>query len=284
MYRSYLFKLNYLLFLFLSCSILHSRAQSSDSLTVVNKEWTVKKVAKGVEWKQGHFDNLFNSVQEVNWIEIDLKKQGKNLHLAADSKILKPTSEFALENNALVAINGGFFNMKDGGAVDYIRVDGQVINQTAKESDRANAVLSIDRKRVTIQPATRENVEDYQSRNLMLSGPLLLQSANRYNLGKNAFNDNRHPRTAVGIAPKNKLILLVVDGRNAQAQGMSLHELASLMKWIGAQDAMNLDGGGSSTLFVKGGSPNDIVNYPSDNKKFDHEGQRNVANIIYLKN
>ncbi len=284
MHRSYFFKLNYLLFLFLSCSILHSHAQSSDSLTVVNKEWTVKKVAKGVEWKQGHFDNLFNSVQEVNWIEIDLKKQGKNLHLAADSKILKPTSEFALENNALVAINGGFFNMKDGGAVDYIRVDGHVINQTAKESDRANAVLSIDRKRVTIQPATRENVEDSQSLDLMLSGPLLLQGANRYNLGENAFNDNRHPRTAVGIAKKNKLILLVVDGRNAQAQGMSLHELASLMKWIGAQDAMNLDGGGSSTLFVKGGSSNNIVNYPSDNKKFDHEGQRNVANIIYLKN
>lgn len=284
MHRSYLFKLNYLFLLFLSCSILYSRAQSSDSLTVVNKHWTVKKVAKGVTWKQGHFDNLFNSVQEVNWVEIDLKKQGKHLHLAADAKTLKPTSQFALENNALVAINGGFFNMKDGGAVDYIKVDGQVVNPTAKKSDRANAVLSIDKKRVTIQAASTDNVEESPARDVMLSGPLLLQNTNRSNLSKNPFNDNRHPRTAIGIAKKNKLILLVVDGRNAQAQGMNLHELASLMKWIGAQDAMNLDGGGSSTLFVKGGSPNDIVNYPSDNKKFDHEGQRNVANIIYLKN
>jgi len=57
-------------------------------------------------------------------------------------------------------------------------------------------------------------------------------------------------------------------------------ELARVMKWLGAEDAMNLDGGGSSALYIKGKS---IVNYPSDNKQFDHEGQRKVANIVYLR-
>jgi exopolysaccharide biosynthesis protein len=46
---------------------------------------------------------------------------------------------------------------------------------------------------------------------------------------------------------------------------------------------MNLDGGGSSTLYIRNATDNGVVNYPSDNKKFDHEGQRSVANIIYLK-
>ncbi len=284
MYRNYFFKLSQLLLFLLLFVNGHAYAQSNDSIAVVQKTWNSKKIAKGIQWKQGHFDNLFNSVQEVNWVEIDLKRHNKNLFLAADAKALKPTSQFAEENNALVAINGGFFNMKDGGAVDYIKVNRQVINETVKKSDRANAVLSIDPKKVKIEAARSANVEESAFRDVMLSGPLLLQETARTVQHKNPFNDNRHPRTAIGITKKGKLILLVVDGRNAQAQGMSLYELASLLKWIGAKDAMNLDGGGSSTLYIKGATPNNIVNYPTDNKKFDHEGQRDVANIIYIKN
>jgi len=47
---------------------------------------------------------------------------------------------------------------------------------------------------------------------------------------------------------------------------------------------MNLDGGGSSTLYVNGATETGVVNHPSDNKKFDHLGQRPVANIIYVAN
>jgi exopolysaccharide biosynthesis protein len=59
--------------------------------------------------------------------------------------------------------------------------------------------------------------------------------------------------------------------------------LSKVFKWLGAKNAMNLDGGGSSTLYIRNATDNGVVNYPSDNKKFDHEGQRSVANIIYLK-
>jgi exopolysaccharide biosynthesis protein len=47
---------------------------------------------------------------------------------------------------------------------------------------------------------------------------------------------------------------------------------------------MNLDGGGSTTMYIKKQSDNGVVNYPSDNKQFDHYGERKVANIIYIKN
>jgi exopolysaccharide biosynthesis protein len=51
------------------------------------------------------------------------------------------------------------------------------------------------------------------------------------------------------------------------------------MSWLGCRDALNLDGGGSSTMVFDG----NIVNHPSDNKKFDHQGERVVANAIVVR-
>lgn len=273
--------MNKRIFYLLFCvSFAASAQKTKDSLLVVGKDWKTEKIAKGVVWKQGHFTDLFDSEQEINWVEVDLKKQAKRAHLAADPKILKTTGTFAEENRALAAINGGFFDVKNGGAVDYIKVDGKLVNPTRSASARANAVLSIHKKKIAIQAASPENTEGSTAENIMLSGPLLVVDGNGISLDDNPFNSNRHPRTAVAIRKNDKLILMVVDGRNSWAAGMSLMELANVLKWIGAKDAMNLDGGGSSTLYIKG---KNIVNYPSDNKLFDHEGQRRVANIVYLR-
>jgi len=257
-------------------------AQHTDSLLVVQTPWNSKTIQKGIVWHQAHFSNLFNSVQEINWVEIDLKKNRGKVHLAADSTRLKTTSTFALENNAVVAINGGFFDMKNGGSVDYIKVNNQIINHTKSPSRRANAVLSIHKRKISIQQSNLHNTEESNAANILLSGPLLIEKDSIIRLRDDPFNSNRHPRTAIALTKKNKLILLVVDGRNKMAQGMNLEELAKVLKWIGAKDAMNLDGGGSSTLYIQGMTANNIVNYPTDNKKFDHDGQRKVANIIYI--
>src|SRR5690606_40679662 len=63
--------------------------------------------------------------------------------------------------------------------------------------------------------------------NIMLAGPMLLAQDARVQLSKNAFNDNRHPRTAIGLKG-NKLILITVDGRRNESQGMNLHELTNI--------------------------------------------------------
>ena len=73
-------------------------------------------------------------------------------------------------------------------------------------------------------------------------------------------------------------MLVVVDGRNEKSAGVTLHELALIMKSLGCHDALNLDGGGSSTMYWKNRG---VMNYPSDNKKFDHAGERQVHNILY---
>ncbi len=87
-----------------------------------------------------------------------------------------------------------------------------------------------------------------------------------------SFWERRHPRTAVGRTDKGELIWLVVDGRQPHSQGASLPELAQIMQRYGAVDAINLDGGGSSTLVVR----DLVINSPSDGS------ERPVANLWLL--
>ncbi len=90
-----------------------------------------------------------------------------------------------------------------------------------------------------------------------------------------AFALNRHPRTAVGFdVDTGRLWMVVVDGRQEpRSAGMSLIELANLLLWLGAEEALNLDGGGSSTMIVEGA----VANSPSD-----AEGERPVGNSLWL--
>jgi hypothetical protein len=89
-----------------------------------------------------------------------------------------------------------------------------------------------------------------------------------------SFSTTRHPRTAIASLPGNKALLVVVDGRQpALSVGMSLDELARLMIELGAVEAINLDGGGSSTMTIGG----KVVNHPSD-----VTGERPVSDAILV--
>jgi hypothetical protein len=88
-----------------------------------------------------------------------------------------------------------------------------------------------------------------------------------------AFGETRHPRTAVGWRPDGTLLLVAVDGRQPHSDGMSLGELAALFLRLGATEALNLDGGGSTTMVVRG----EVVNRPSD-----REGERANANALVV--
>lgn len=89
-------------------------------------------------------------------------------------------------------------------------------------------------------------------------------------------NTVMHPRTAVGIdRDTGEVLLLVIDGRSALSRGYTMLELANLMVDLGADEALNLDGGGSSTMVARGGKGrNRVVNVPSDG------GLRRVANAL----
>src|SRR5690606_5304187 len=127
---------------------------NQDSIAVVTKSWKKTKVKKGIVWIQGHFDNLFDSEQEINYVEIDLKKNLKEHYMAAAAAPLKPTAQMALEHQALVPVNGGFFDMKHGGANDFIQVDHKVIHRTRQKTDRSNALFLLAGEEIEVKAAT----------------------------------------------------------------------------------------------------------------------------------
>jgi exopolysaccharide biosynthesis protein len=90
-----------------------------------------------------------------------------------------------------------------------------------------------------------------------------------------SFSTDRHPRTAIGALADGRILLATVDGRRPPLSvGMTLSELARLMIEFGATDAINLDGGGSTTMVVEG----KVVNTPSD-----AAGERPVSDAIVVR-
>jgi hypothetical protein len=88
------------------------------------------------------------------------------------------------------------------------------------------------------------------------------------------FVAGRQPRTLAGVRSDGTLLLVTVDGRfPGWSVGMTLPESARLMRSLGARDALNLDGGGSSTMVVRG----EVVNRPSD-----RVGERPVSDGLFV--
>ncbi|MDB6125667.1 MAG: hypothetical protein JWQ71_4660 [Pedosphaera sp.] len=145
------------------------------------------------------------------------------------------------------------------------------------------AVLSIDpgvtNKFAKAQPGTiiglsTDTSKDVSQANTAIGGgPILVTHGKEQQwLADKGTNVVRHPRTAMGWSDRY-FYLVVVDGRQkGLSMGMSFTELAHFMKSLGCTEAMNLDGGGSSTFWLNG----KIMNSPSDK----HE--RSVANALVI--
>lgn len=274
------------------CSYTLAFAQNLDSVNLVQAKWNKQRVARKVKLLSHHFNakDLFLANQNISYLEIRNRGKSPVLAIGAEKKILKTTSTFGKEHQALAAINGSFFDVKNGGSVDFIKVNGKVMaeNQLEKNGGRAKhqqAALAIEDGRLRLKKwdGSADWEQHLTEADVLLTGPLLALNGQEETLDSSSFSRSRHPRTAVGIKANGRIVLLTVDGRNANAAGMSLRELAKTMKWLGCTSAVNLDGGGSTTLWVSGFPDGGVINYPTDNKLWDHAGQRKVANVILVK-
>ena len=279
--------LSILLFLFL----LSTASAQSDSLKFINADWNIKKVANGIKLKQYWFqsNSLFNSNQFINILEIKQKKRIE-IDLGFDPKIRKGTSAFGKEANAIASVNGTFFDMKNGGSVDFIRANGRIINenQLLSNGERAKhqqAALVINKGKLRI--AKWDGTDDWEKKlegeDVMLSGPILVFDKQRLLPDSSNFNVARHPRTAIAVTKNNRVLFITVDGRDPNAAGMNLFELADVLKWLDCREGINMDGGGSTALWIKDEPGNGVVNNPSDDKRWGPEGERKVANVVLVR-
>lgn len=102
---------------------------------------------------------------------------------------------------------------------------------------------------------------------LLSGGQVAFPAGNR-----DAFTQGRFSRTMAGVTAAGETLLVTVDGRQAGSAGLSLIEAANLMAGLGAVDAVNLDGGGSTTFVTRGA----VRNRPSDG------GERGVVSALAL--
>lgn len=251
-------------------------------------KWDSEKLAPGLVWKSTH--SLFEDtiLQNINILIVDLNV--RKISISYSPKENVRTSKLASAASAIAATNAGFFNIKDGGSATYIKTAGRIVDaDTAKKWLRnlnmTGSVLIDAGGHLSISLAVPNTWYDSHPEYpyVLVTGPLLLKGKKKALLPKTSLVITKHPRTSIGVINKNRIVLVTLDGRTAEAQGMTLLKLTDLMISLGCTDAVNLDGGGSTTMWINGKPFNGVVNMPCDNKKFDHEGERAVSDIIIIK-
>ena len=165
--------------------------------------------------------------------------------------------------DVIAGVNGDFFNI----ASDY-----SPLGLTIKEGkslrvnpDRPFCAFTYDgRLIIGLSGALPENREEI--RTSVGGSNVLIYDGIPYDIGaKTDFGDTWHPRTLAGVRADGTIILAVIDGRQPSlSNGASLGACARFMMELGAEYAINLDGGGSSTMVVKRGAFYNVKNSPSD--------------------
>lgn len=270
-----------------------SIGQIKDTNTITSLNWIKKEIAPGVTWEHLHSRDsvIFNSRQNINLIRFSKNAKNVNLEVGrSNPEGSTLTSELVKQSNGIAGINASFFNVKTGQSVNLIKQHGEIKDTTstnhAKYSSHQMGVFAFAESNAEILMRDTSQGKYWDTTitwaNAIESGPLLLLSGTRMDLANNAFNSNRHPRTCACIT-KNEILLLTADGRSSEAYGLSLFELTEFLESLGCIDAINFDGGGSTTMYIKGGSNSGVVNMPCDNKVFDHDGERKVSNVLLIK-
>lgn len=204
----------------------------------------------------------------------------------APAEFADSTEALALRHNAIGAINGSYFNMKTLYPTTLVQDNGVRRGETSgSEVFRVDGVMAVRCHKVKIIrcDTTQYAAITRRHKEAMAAGPVLLLDGReaRDEWPGSGFYAKRHPRTLIGTTSDGWVYLIVIDGRfPGQGIGTTIHETAMIAKMFGLKDALNLDGGGSSTLWTK---PAGVVSHPYDNRRFDHYGQRSVPNIVVVR-
>jgi exopolysaccharide biosynthesis protein len=278
-----------LLFLTLSFST-SAQNLDNDSLRFINANWNTQKIKGGIKVKTVHFNacEIFNARQNISIIEISPKNKYK-FDLAYQPKALITLDSIIKKNQAFAGINGTFFDIRNGGSVDFIEsndsiINSNIINKSGLRAEHQKGAILISNHKLSLAQWNGDErwENDLIANDIMVSGPVLRINNDNSILAKNVFNAERAPRSIIGKKTDGTTLLVTIDGRMIEAEGVTILETQTIMKWLNCTEAINLDGGGSTTLYLQNATENGIINHPSDNKIFDHFGQRKIANAIIL--
>ena len=200
--------------------------------------------------------------------------------LAEDSfgrNLTEKTSDIADRVGAILAINGDFYGFRDTG---YVIRNGILYRDRKKSDDAEDLVIYEDGSMQIIREG------DVTAEELLANGALQV-----YSFGPGLVEDGEitvdsssevsksmssNPRTAIGMIEPLHYVMVVSDGRTSESEGLSLLQLATIMQDLGCEQAYNLDGGGSTTMYFNG----QVINNPTTSGKKTKE--RSVSDIVYI--
>lgn len=227
----------------------------------------------------------------VQALRIDPAKMSIQVETARPGEpALETVAEIAARRRAVAAVNAGFFSMQTGKPSALLKKDGALVGRTSRPRGAVAMIEGNGRTRLLFDRVTAgaagyrtlmgSSPKDWARARFAISGAGLLLREGRViddwadeRIAK-GFDTTRHPRTVIGVDGAGMAWLITVDGRNpALSLGMSFRELQGLARRFGLRSALNLDGGGSTTMVAAG----TIVNHPSD-----PAGPRRVSDAILV--
>jgi exopolysaccharide biosynthesis protein len=232
-----------------------------------------------------NFGHIKSEIYFVRGVDETFGVAGINRQRGKDEIVLF-TPEF---HRTTLTDSNGFELIVKGSLVQEIRIDkgssiiptdGFVLSINGEKYAKLSQKPHIIRLRTKIE-SIENNKQSFftKSEDIVAGVPQLIKNGKieitweQEKIGKE-FVETRHPRTAVAKLKDGKFLLITVDGRQPNVSvGMNLNELAEMLLEFGAVEAMNLDGGGSTTMFVK----DKVVNQTSDKT-----GERAVSDAILV--
>ncbi len=185
------------------------------------------------------------------------------------------TSAIAAAHNAILAVNGDYYGARERG---YVIRNGIVYRDSADDADvlciYADGTMEVvDPSTVTAQELVARGVWQAFSFGPALVEDGTLSVSQNDEVGRAKASN---PRTALGMIDPLHYVFVVSDGRTDESEGLSLYELAELLRSLGVQTAYNLDGGGSSSMVFQG----ELINNPTTTGNSIKE--RGVSDIVYI--
>ena len=272
-------------------------------VTLKDKEgWLIDTMDNGlIHYQLSKYIQTQTANQFVNVVEVDLTNPEYELEFVSLSA-QDTLSAVAASHDAIAGINGTY-EMD----ASFIKTNGNVVSPiTLTEGHlrfwkHEGAISYNAGQDLTIGYGTKEGYAASPYLNIFSAAPILIDNYAKVgedfigdvtgiNLNSLDYEDYRrhqgvrHPRTAVALTEDKKLLLVTIDGRFPESDGMTAKEVTQfLANYFGPQDALNMDGGGSTTMFIKDKGYKGVVNYPTDNEKRDHYGQRMLRTFILVK-
>jgi hypothetical protein len=262
----------------------------------IGDAWITRPLADGVSWRARRFAGVGGGPQVVHELVVDPKVSTVNIK-ALRGTGCQTIGDLGTQAGALAGVNGGYFDTGATGCapVSLLKASGTLIGQNGSTSMRGAFGMSPSKQPLVALVA---GASDWPAAHEAHGGGPILAQAGTPRAGQASWSTEGfmsssflgiNPRTYAGFDAAGLVHLGTVDGRRTTttAVGMSMDALAAFVTSaeIDLADAVNLDGGGSSTTWVKGATPNGVVNYPSDagaTELATHPGSRGVSGGLFV--